>query len=337
VTCAGESDCAAGQVCNPRGRCATDPSVDGCLLDLHTGIGRWDHVDSYRNLRSIQGDPALTAAAIPPDAPDWWVAPIQAPACVADPGNCSNADIACATSGVGCPGFRSDAVRIYVQITDAADECLCGSGTNFPCDTGDGPAARCGMFTPAYAGSELASAGIRFIGLIGDGPAYGTGDATAIARGIGIASGTVDASGEPFVYAATDGMVVNRTVEAVRAIVTESQFDITIDAADEPGDAGDSLQFIDRLEVNTTGPGCAGVVTTADRDGDGFQDAFTNVNPGIRVCWDVVALRNDTVPSTRMPQVFRARLTVRADGSEVDARTVYFLVPADLTLPPVID
>ena len=46
--------------------------------------------------------------------------------------------------------------------------------------------------------------------------------------------------------------------------------------------------------------------------------------------------QNDTVPPTRMPQIFRARLTVRADGSEVDARTVYFLVPADVTLPPII-
>ncbi|MDQ3030905.1 MAG: hypothetical protein M3Y87_00675 [Myxococcota bacterium] len=334
VACTDDDACGVGEVCGPRGVCASDPSIDGCLLDLWTGVGRWDHIDSYRNLQSLQTDPAVTAAAIP-TAPDWWVAPTQAPACVANPANCTNADISCAAAGVGCPGFRAEAVRIYVQITDANDECLCGTGTNYPCNTSGGP-ARCALFPTSFAGSELATAGIRFIGLIGSGPPHGIGDATTIAREIGIASGTVNGAGEPFVYPATDAAVIDRTVEAVRAIVTEAEFDVTIDATDEPGDAGDSLQFIERLEVNVTAGECAPDEMTIDTDADGYHDAFTQVNPGIRVCWDVVARQNDAVMATRAPQVFRARLTVRADGSEVDARTVYFLIPADVTLPPII-
>ena len=332
VACAGDTDCGASEVCNPRGFCAEDPDVDGCLLDVHTGVGQWHHVDSFRNLLSVQGDPMATADAVP-TAPDWWVAPTQPPACVANPANCTNGDIMCAGSGIGCPGFREDAVRIYIQVTDAANECRCGTGRNFPCSLSDGPAARCGTFTPAFAGAELAAQQIRFVGLIGDGPAYGEGDATTIARELGVASGTIDAAGMPFVYSATDAAVVAQTVAAVRAIVTEGRFDFTIEATDEPDDAGDALQFIERLEVNLSGEGCTGGLSTTDTDADTFDDAFTDVAPGSRLCWDVIARQNDVVESTREPQVFRARLSVQADGSEVDSRIVYFLVPADVDLP----
>lgn len=327
--CAADGDCATGEICGSSGTCQEDPAIDGCLTDLWTGVGSWHHVDSYTNLLSVQPSPLATAGAIP-TAPDFWVAPLQAPACAADPANCTNAP-GCATSGVGCPGFRSDAVRIYVQITDANDECRCGVGTSFPCSA-TGP-ARCMGFTTAFAGGELARQGIRFIGLIGAGPAYGDGDATTLAQEIGLASGTVDSStGMPFVYPATDALVVSRTVDAVRDIVTGSAFDITIDATDEMGDAGDALQFIERLEVNTTGAGCFNAPMTRDVDGDGFDDAFDALRPGNQVCWDVVVRDNDAVEPAREPQVFRARLRVFADGSEVDARTVYFLVPAEVEI-----
>lgn len=335
TACAGDTDCGAMEVCGPRGMCAEDPDVDGCLLDVQTGVGAWDHIDSFRNLLSVQPDAMATAAAIP-TAPDWFVAPIQAAACAADPVNCTNAGtLACAATGIGCPGFRDDAVRIYVHVSDANDECRCGTTYGGSCGAGGVP-PRCAMFTTSFVGSELARQGIRFLGLIGEGFQFGDGTATSIAREMGIASGTVDMAGEPFVFPANDAMVVNRTVDAVRAIITQGQFEITIAASDEPGDAGDSLQFIERLEVNLTGAGCASTFATRDTDGDGADDAFSDVQPGAEVCWDVIARQNDTVPATRQPQVFRARLTVSADGSEVDSRIVYFLVPADVTLPPII-
>jgi len=329
--CLTDDDCAVNQVCGPNTVCAEDPTLNGCLLDLWTGVGSWDHIDTYQNLLSLQPTPAATAAAIP-TAPNWWVAPIQAAACVAEPANCTNTTtLNCAGTGIGCPGFRTDAVPIYVQITDANDECLCSTGTG-GCDLATGP-ARCALFTTAFAGAELARQGIRFIGLIGNGPAFGVGDATTIAQEIGVASSSVDAFGVPFVYSANDALVVSQTVQAVRDIVTSGLFGITIAATDEPGDAGDALQFIDRLEVNMIDPGCTAGLSTADTDADTFQDAFTGVRPGVPVCWDVVVRQNDFVAPQREPQIFRARLTVSADGSEVDARTVYFLLPADVTLP----
>lgn len=328
VACSDTMGCGDDQVCAPTGFCAEDPDVAGCLLDVQSGVGAWDHIDSFRNLISIQPDAVATAMAIP-TAPDWWVAPVQAAACAADPANCTNADsLNCAITGVGCPGFRDDAVRIYVHISDANDECRCGTGRG-----GCGPTPpRCAMFTTDFVGSEFQRQGIRFLGLIGMGPAYGDGTATGIAREIGIASGTVDADGEPFVYPANDAMVVNQSVEAIRAIVTSGQFDITILATDEPDDAGDALQFIERLEVNITTEGCATEYPTRDTDGDMADDAFGGVQPGAEVCWDVVVRPNTTIEATREPQVFRALLTVSADGSVVDTRVVFFLVPADTSL-----
>jgi hypothetical protein len=36
---------------------------------------------------------------------------------------------------------------------------------------------------------------------------------------------------------------------------------------------------------------------------------------------------------TRSPQVFKALLTVRGDGSPLDTRDVYFLVPPTIPMP----
>lgn len=332
--CVENEDCNAGEVCGPRQRCAEDPAENRCLLDLHTGVGRWDHIDSFINLVGLQDDPGVTAAGIP-SATEFWVAPLQAVACVADGANCSNFDANCEVDGVGCPGFRRSAVRVLVHITDANDECLCGTGTVFPCDPLQGPSGRCAMFNEDFAGDELRRQQIRFIGLIGNGTAFGQGDATVQARDIGRRSGSIDGDGEPFVYSATDAAVVDQTVAAVRELVSDGRFEYTIEARDAPDDDGDARQFIDRLEVNVIDEECETGAQVADLNSDGVAEVFQNVQPGADLCWDVVVRRNEAVPPTRAPQVFRAVITVFGDNSPVDSRRVYFLVPADVTLPPI--
>ena len=296
-----------------------DPVATGCLPDVWTGVGTFDELDTFRNRLSLQPDASATASAIPAGTGGGSAeAPIQAAACVADGANCNNSTKNCTAGGVGCPSFRNEAVRIYVQITDADDQC---SGS------------RCATFTAAFAGSELARQGIKFISLVGTDDSGGRGTPDSIARAIGTAAGSLDGAGAPFVYLAIDGAVVDEAVNAVHALVN-SPFRVTIAAADEPGDDGDALQFIDHLEVNVSGVGaCTAVTPTEDTNADTFDDAFPALRPGTPVCWDVVPLRNTTVESAAVPLVYRARLTVSADGSPVDERVVYFLIPPHIEIP----
>jgi hypothetical protein len=324
-TCSRHSDCQVG-ICFA-GSCIEDPLAgSGCVPDLHTGVGVFTELNTFRNLVSVQADAAVTARQIPGIGGGAAEAPAQAAACVANGSLCENRDVNCSGAGVGCVGFRDDAVRILIQITDADDQCQSRRG-------------ECARFTPQLAGAELAARQIKFIGLCGtsDGGNASEHSPADFARLIGVASGSVDRGGVPFVYAAEDAQVVDSTVRAVLDIVRGVAVDVPIGAEDMPGDAGDALQFLDYLEVNVSGAGaCTSVAPTDDRDGDGRDDAFPTLLPGTPVCWDVHPIAVNTVqaPSAE-PAVFHARLTVYGDGSPLDSRNVYFLVPPEIVEQPV--
>ena len=122
-------------------------------------------------------------------------------------------------------------------------------------------------------------------------------------------------------------------LELVRGV----PLNVTIEAADLPNDAGDALQFLDYLEVNVGGQGsCTAVPDTADTDADGHDDAFPSLIGGTPVCWNVrpVAVQSAAPPTAEL-QLYRAELTVWGDGSPLDSRNVYFLVPpAGVDLSP---
>ena len=323
ATCARDMDCPGGEVCNMRGICAADPRVGmGCIPDLWTGVGTFQDPTRYQNRLSLQPDPAMTATAVPGTGGGGSEAVFEAATCVADPmhADCRAATPNCAPAGtgVGCPGFRDDAVRILMQITDADNQC-----------TG------C-LADPVVAGDALAAVNIKFMSLVGTDDDRSTvpGTPRSHAEAIGVASGTVDRMGTPYVYDALDAAVVPEAVAAVRALVNADNFRITIEAIDMPDDDGDALPFIERLEVNVSGGVCTMVTPTEDSDGDGFDDVFPSLRPGIPVCWDVVPAQNDTVMPARSPLVFKALLTVRADGSAVDSRVVFFLIPPDIVIGP---
>ena len=305
-----------------------DPVTTGCIPDLWTGTGSFHEIDTYKNLLSLQDNPMTTASNIPTTGPGAAEAPFQPPACVADGSNCNTSGGVGCTSGagrVGCPGFREDAVRIYMQITDADDQC---SG------------ARCSMFNAAFAGSELRAQNIGFIGLYGSGDEGGAGTARSVAEAIANAAGSVDSSGSPFVFPAQDAAVVPQAVAAVKALA-QSEFRVTIEAAEEPDDDGDALRFVDFLEINGSGGACTPVSPTEDTDlapwgVDGHDDAFPRLVPGTSVCWDVVPIMNDIQEPALTPLVYKARLTVRANGSPVDSRLIFFLIPPRIEVGPPI-
>lgn len=313
--CMLDGDCGTGICFN--GACIEDPAEAGCLPDLWTGVGRFDEIDTFVNILAPQPDPAQTAAAIPGTGGGASEAPYHAPACVADGANCLNSPN-CVAGADTCVGFRNDAIRILFQITDADDQC---SGT------------RCSMFPPAVTGAALISKAIKFVGLFGtDDDSGNLGTAESVAQDIAIASNSIGFWGDPYVYPAEDAAVVQQTVNAVEEIFNGIDLDVTIEAADLPFDDGDALQFIDYLEVNTSGMGnCTAIIHTTDQNGDSYDDTFPSLLAGTPVCWDVHPVQvNTTEDPTVAPRIFRAELTVRGDGSVLDRRNVLFFVPPSL-------
>jgi hypothetical protein len=314
-TCNIDEDCGTGAICF-NGQCVEDPIVgEGCVPDLWTGVGHWEDRDSFRNSLSLQSNPVTTANNVDVPLAGGSEAIFQAAQCVADGIGCTSPDKNCAASGLGCPGFRHNAVRILFQISDADNQC---SGTP------------CSMWTAATAGAALQARGIKFVGLWGTGDDAGSNPATPETEmdAIGMASGTVDGAGNPFVYSAIDDAVVAQSRQAVLDIVTGLPLNVTIGTSELPGDSGDALPFIDHLVVNTSGGSCTEISPTVDGNGDGFDDSFPSLTPGTRVCWDVVPIaENNIVPATMDPQLFVARVTVYGDGSTLDTRDVFFLIP----------
>ncbi len=337
TACNIDNDCAAGQVCaSTTSTCIEDPltanSGAGCLVDLWTGVGHFNNCNTYRNTQFLQPDAATTATAVGTTGPGSAEAVLQSPACVADPTLCSNGNINCGahasvTNPVGCAGFRPEAVRLLLHGTDAGDQApnTCG----VPHDA-------------SFPGNALQAAGIEYVGLPGSSDNGGDpcANATTCLTQIGIAAGTVDSLGNPFLSPAVDtGGAAFRDgiINVVLEVARNKPLYVTIDAVDEPGDAGDALQFLDYLEVNISGTGnCTTVTPTGDENADGRDDSFPSLLGGTPVCWDVYPVQSQsTTPATDQVQLFKAKLTVYGDGSPLDARDVYFLVPpAGITVPP---
>jgi len=313
--CVLDEDCGnPDQICF-QDQCIVSPNFGaGCIPDMWTGVGRWDNLNTYTNLLSLQPNPATTAAAIPGVGGGGQEAPYQPGACIADPTLCpAIANMQCAGTGVGCPGFRDEAIRIYMQITDADQQCSGGT---------------CGTFTPALAGNAMQAADIKFVSLYGTDDQGGTGTALSVATDLAVASNTLSELGVPFVYPAVDAAVVANAVTAVLAIAKGKALNTTIESADDTSDAVDATQFIDYLEVNLSGGDCQAISPVADTDADSHDDAFPALFPGSKVCWDVHPVPvNTTVPATEDAQIYKAILTVRGDGSPLDSRDVYFLIP----------
>jgi len=308
TACMRDSDCAgAAEICSPfTNTCIEDPGMGNCILSPYTGIGHYE--DSYTNEVSLQPDPAVTAAA------SWTIEGgtenlFEAVSNVVDPsvGGTERGCTGPTAPLIGCPNFRDTAVRILIGFTD---------------EDSDAGAL-------ATATSLLTSNGITFIGVW-------SGSAGSSARNdlrnLSVDSGSVDRTGSPLFFEGVDAGVVPAVTAAINEVVEGVPLRVTIAATDEPGDDGDSLQFIDRLQTNTSDPECS-MVATEDTDGDMFDDAFPSVTPGTPVCWDVIPLQNDTVMPTAVPQVFEALLTVSGDGSPLDSRRVFFLIPPEIVGP----
>lgn len=326
TACTIDPDCPTNYICF-QNLCVDDPLVAnagaGCIPDMWTGVGRFDNCNTYTNIVSLQPNPQVTASAIPGTGGGSVEAVVQAAMCVADETKCTNNNQCGAdpsnANPVGCPGFRSEAVRVLMQITDADNQGgTCGqSGAN--------------AATVANAGAALSALEIKFASLWGTGDDGSGTECTTpeqCADALGIASGTVDINNQPFTYPALDAAVVAQAKAGILEIVRGVPLYTTILADDDTTDAVDARQFIDHLVINGSGAPCNNVDPKADVDMNTYDETFPSLYPGTGVCWDLVAVPvNTTVPATDEPQLYKAILTVTGDGSPLDSRNVYFLIP----------
>lgn len=314
VACSGDLECGDAEVCSAEGLCIADPRISGCIASLWSGVGVFaGERDTFRNLLGIQRDSAMTQRTVPASAsgPGGAETLFESVACVADPSACNDAD--CVPGGIGCPGYRSDARRILLAITDEGNQC---SG--------------CAVNTAAAAGSRLRAEDIVFVGIDADGSNSPADDLQDIAA----AADSYDSFGNPLYVQGSESAVTSAATTAIREIARNLVLFVDVGLEEVPGDDGDARQFVDRIEVNVSGDGeCTAVGSVADTNGDSFADAFPNLLPGTPVCWDVVARQNDFVQPTDRPQVFIARVVVRGDGTTLDVRRVFFLVPPVVDIP----
>lgn len=329
-SCALDQDCGdPARVCGPSGECIANPTDGaGCIPSLYTGVGTFEgNYASYRNRVSLQGDAQVTRTAIPSSANGGGATePLfqSVQYIYSSPYGTSR----CVGGGVGCPGFRKDAARLLVTVTDEPDQCGDGDG-----DCGDGLPQYTGYpETASEAAAALTHPGeeITFVGI--NAAPSGT-EARDDLVALAVAAGSYDAQGAPLVFDGANSNVVSSVSSAIQEVAFNLDLRVTIEAQDQPNDAGDALPFIDYLVVNETAAHCTDVSVTEDTDADTRDDAFPALRPGTPVCWDVVAKRNTFVMPTLEPQMFRARLSVRGDGSELDARDVFFLVPPRIPQP----
>ncbi|MGE0785592.1 MAG: hypothetical protein AB7S26_07880 [Sandaracinaceae bacterium] len=311
ITCRTDGDCPVAQVCSLTGTCIEDPSMSSCVASPWSGGGYYE--DLFVNLLSIQDNPAATASAL--DVPSFGGTERMNAAVwsLLDPDASPLAETGCmppAADRIGCAQYRDNAVRILVTFSDENSD---------------------GTETTDQAGQALIDNGVTFIGVWSGGA--GSTERVDMVN-LAIRSQSVDRSLNPLVFDGTDAAVVPAVAGAINEVVEGIPLRVTIETSDEPGDAGDALQFIDYLEVNVSGGRCSAVAPLEDTDSDGHPDAFPALLPGTPVCWDVVPRQNNTVERiVDTPQVFRARLTVYGDDSPLDARIVYFLVPPDIEMP----
>ncbi|MBO6940213.1 MAG: hypothetical protein JJ863_34895 [Deltaproteobacteria bacterium] len=323
MTCSSDGDCEfapAGAVCSAGGRCIENPETSGCIADLWTGVGSYEDGGEHANLLSLQPIPSMTQMAFPePPFSGGTEALFESSACSADRAYCP-AGAGCTVGGIGCPSFRPDAIRILMAITDEPNEC-----------------SSCSPGTALEVGRIISDQNIVFAGIRVDGsnPEDAFVDLSAIAT----AAGSFDSTGAPLVFRAPDASgdpaaFVDGVVTTINEVLQNIPLYVTIDPRDEPGDSGNALQFIEHLETNITRPGCALLDELADvNPRDGHTETFPEVPPGERVCWDLVVRQNRTVPATDEPQLFRATLTVTGNGSPLDRREVFFLVPPKIDDP----
>ncbi|MBQ9817123.1 MAG: hypothetical protein IJM59_06655 [Proteobacteria bacterium] len=336
--CQENNDCSGlnngNAICSEYKRCIVNPKVGsdgkGCFANMWTGFGVWGDVNSFKNKASISENTKNTTdalAAVKINADGTSENLIQVPACVADGTSyCTNTSTINCYSGngrVGCVGYRPDAIKILIQAGDEANY-----------ETGNYKFAN----SKTYA-DRLKAKKIRYIGLWGSTSTLDKGmkqmacDAGSCDSGVCTTQSScqkITNAERDKLYMAqiADSTIENQTIELVRKLAGSMQLTVTSTAEDVDKDA---VKLVEALNVKVAGGGvvqgrnCAKITNQIVT---GKYQGIKSLNPGTVVCYDVVAVDNQSIfPAKDDPQVLKARIKVLGDGSVLNSGIAYFLVP----------
>jgi len=321
VSCEEDSECSAGEVCSLTGECIEDPANNGCVPSFWSGTGTYEggacstsSPDTpIKNRASVSSNSSGTASSIPTSVGTTSCDEnlFEAAYCMASPGLCSpGAILDCATTGIGCPGYRDGAVRVLVQITDEMDE------ENY-------------SYTAASAGAQLAAEGINYLGIDCASNHEGLDDLEAVAT----AAGSIDTNGQPFVRSGNSAAVAGEIQSALDELIDLVPMEVTVDLEEMEGDSGDALPFFDYLVVNEVAdidgdgvPDCTEGLTTSDSDSNGYDDMYNDVEPNNRVCWSFFTSSHEA-PGSNEVQTYKLQVTIRGNGAILDRFIAWWVVP----------
>lgn len=315
VSCVEDADCTSAEVCSLSASCIEDPSLAGCVPSFWSGAGNYtDPSYAVQVLATLSNSPTATASAIPTTTGGGFAENMfEAAYCIANPGACGSAITGCTPSGVGCPGYRAESVRVLVEITDEDDE------ANDP------------FYTAFSAGNQLTAQDIKFVGIDCDAGHAGLADLQDLA----MAANSVDSTGAPFVRSGDNAAVATQVTSALQEILDIVPMEVTIELAEVIGDDGDAIPLVDYITVNTSGADldgdgvadCGGsTANTEDFDHNGWDESFTDADPSSPVCWDLVALQAAMPMGTANVQIYTLELTIRGNGALLDIVHAHFVV-----------
>jgi hypothetical protein len=227
---------------------------------------------------------------------------------------------------LGGVGYRADALRVLVHVTDAPSHQPGDYGSVFP-DT----------HSLSEATDALADLGVRALGIASGDQARP--DLEAVAIGTGAVADPVDGQCDTGIAGAS---------RAPRAGVCPLVFDVRSDGSglgtaivdviadllatvsyDEVwGETDDRLGFVRAIEAfEATPPSGTPEPARADRrPTDGIDDTFLSVSPGTRLRFRAV-LRNETIPPADYDQVYNLTLRIVGDGVTLLTRRLRVIVP----------
>jgi hypothetical protein len=133
----------------------------------------------------------------------------------------------------------------------------------------------------------------------------------------------------------TDGSPLGQSiVQAIQAISVGATYDVTAIPANDPTNPGgvDATKFI--KEIRAMGEGnmannCPKWATKKSNPSLTYNDVFSAVTAGTRVCFEIIPQVNTTVPPKTAAQFFKAFINVVGLPGDLplDKRSVLFLVP----------